>query len=173
MTTVDAIADIQAAEGLKAVGDVAVATFVRIERAYDQALAQLADIAANRTRVLAPLVVEPAPSPVVEPVAVAEPIAEPVAVTEQVVEAATDVAGAVGAEPRVSPLVEALQALQEAEVPEEPQPVLVALTPAPPVVYPVTEVVTLPRIDTRAVETEWVAGRHAEAETDQIPVQAA
>jgi hypothetical protein len=79
----------------------------------------------------------------------------------------------------MSPLVEALQALQvvqaRAEVTPESQPTPV--TDVFPVVHaaaeaeftPVVEVIERPRL----VDAVWIAGRHAEAKTDQIPVQAA
>jgi hypothetical protein len=166
MTTVEVIADApaaQAAQGLKAVEDTAIATLVRIERAYEEAIAQVAFLATSRAR--APQVVE-------WPQVVAQPAVTP---TGEVPPAPKVVAPRVELVPeqRVSPLVEALQALQEAEAEAaaaEPQPVAdVAPLPEMVPVGPVTAVVELPR----QLDAEWMAGRHAEAKTDEIPVQVA
>ncbi|MCW2675363.1 MAG: hypothetical protein JWR70_403 [Modestobacter sp.] len=169
MSTLEVIADAatQAAQGLKAVEDTAIATLVQIERAYEEAVAQVAFLATSRA--WAPQVVDSprqvAAEPAVTPMSEVPP-APPVVVPHV----------ALVPEPRVSPLVEALQALQEAETAEtaeaaeEPQPVAEA-APLPEMVPvgPVTEVVELPRQQ----HADWVAGRHAEAKTDEIPVQAA
>ena len=172
MSTLEVIADAatQAAQGLKAVEDTAIATLVQIERAYEEAVAQVASLATSRA--WAPQVVDRprqvAAEPAVTPMSEVPP-APPVVVPHV----------ALVPEPRVSPLVEALQALQEAETAEaaeaaetaaEPQPVAEA-APLPEMVPvgPVTEVVELPRQQ----HADWVAGRHAEAKTDEIPVQAA
>ncbi|WP_091540497.1 hypothetical protein [Modestobacter sp. DSM 44400] len=217
MTTLEGITDTAAVAGLKAVEDTATATLVAIERAYEAAMAHVAELATNRVRVMAPSVVvvphsvvAAPPAPVVEVPVVEVPVVEvpvvevpvvevpvvevpveahveheieaeapieaeietPVeAQIEIEVEAAADVAAEaapeVAPEPRVSPLVEALQALQgvevRAEVTPEPQP-----TPLTDV-FPVVEVIERPRL----VDAVWIAGRHAEAKTDQIPVQAA
>jgi hypothetical protein len=157
MTSLEGITDTAAVQGLKAVEETAIATLVAIERAYEAALAQVADLATNRVRVMAPQVVAPrvveAPRQVVG--------APPAPVIE------AEVALEVAPEPRVSPLVEALQALQvveaRTEVTPEPQPAPVTD------VFPVVEVIERPRL----VDAVWIAGRHAEAKTDQIPVQAA
>jgi hypothetical protein len=168
MTTVEVIADApasQAAQGLKAVEDTAIATLVQIERAYEEAIAKVAFLATSRAR--APQVVEwpqVVVQPVVTPAGEAPPAAKVVAPRVALVP-----------EQRVSPLVEALQALQEAEAEAEaaaaePQPVAaVAPLPAMVPVGPVTAVLELPR----QLDAEWIAGRHAEAKTDEIPVQAA
>jgi hypothetical protein len=170
MSTVEVIADdlaTQAAQGLTAVEDTAIATLVQIERAYEEAIAQVAFLATARAR--APQVVDlprqVAAEPAVTPISEVPPA--PPVVAPHI---------ALVPEPRVSPLVEALQALQEAgaaeeaEAAEEAQPVVeVALLPEMVPVGPVTEVVELPRQH----DAEWVAGRHAEAKTDEIPVQAA
>jgi hypothetical protein len=167
MSTVEVIADdlaTQAAQGLTAVEDTAIATLVQIERAYEEAIAQVAFLATARAR--APQVVDlprqVAAEPAVTPISEVPPA--PPVVAPHI---------ALVPEPRVSPLVEALQALQEAgaaEEAEEAQPVVeVALLPEMVPVGPVTEVVELPRQH----DAEWVAGRHAEAKTDEIPVQAA
>ncbi|MCU1604953.1 MAG: hypothetical protein JWP46_1418 [Modestobacter sp.] len=162
MTTVEVIADAPAtlaAQGLKAVEDTAIATLVQIEQAYEEAIAQVAFLATSRART--PQVVE-WPRQVV-----AEPAGTPASEVPEVVVPRV----ALVPEPRVSPLVEALQALQEAEAAAEPEPVAegapVSAMAAP--IGPVTEVVELPR----QLDTEWVAGRHAEAKTDEIPIQAA
>jgi hypothetical protein len=162
MTTVEVIAAAQAtqaAQGLKAVEDTAIATLVQIERAYEEAVAQVAFLATSRAR--APQVVE-------WPQVVVQPVVTPAG---EVPPAAKVVAPRVALVPeqRVSPLVEALQALQEAEAAAEPQAAEVAPLPEMVPVGPVTEVVELPR----QLDAEWVAGRHAEAKTDEIPVQAA
>jgi hypothetical protein len=194
MTTIEGITDTAAVQGLKAVEDTAMATLVAIERAYEAAMAQVADLATNRMRVMAPRdvdvprqVVAAPPAPVAEErtetPAGAEVLAEVEVVAEVEVEVVADVAAEVAPEvapePRMSPLVEALQALQvvqaRAEVTPEPQPTPV--TDVFPVVdaaaeaefTPVVEVIERPRL----VDAVWIAGRHAEAKTDQIPVQAA
>jgi hypothetical protein len=169
MTTLAGITDTAAVEGLKAVEDTAIATLVAIERAYEAAMAHVADLAANRVRVLAPQVAGPRvvlaqPAPVVDPEVHVETRAGVEIGAEAV---AADATMALIPEQRVSPLVEALQALQvvdaRAEVAPEPQP-------APGTdVFPVVEVIERPRL----VDAVWIAGRHAEAKTDQIPVQAA
>jgi hypothetical protein len=194
MTTIEGITDTAAVQGLKAVEDTAMATLVAIERAYEAAMAQVADLATNRMRVMAPRdvdvprqVVAAPPAPVAEECtetpAGAEVVAEVEVHAEVEVEVVADVAAEVAPEvapePRMSPLVEALQALQvvqaRAEVTPEPQPTPV--TDVFPVVdaaaeaefAPVVEVIERPRL----VDAVWIAGRHAEAKTDQIPVQAA
>jgi hypothetical protein len=205
MTTLEGITDVAAVQGLKAVEDTALATLVAIERAYEAAMAQVALLATNRVRVMAPRVVEMTSQVVAAPPApIAGPRAE--APSEAPSEAVHEVTVEVAPEPRVSPLVGALQALQvveaRAEVTPEPQPaapagvteeVTVEVRPQLPAELPVqlsaevvaddavevkaapidaaaiTEVVPRPRL----VDAEWVAGRHAEAKTDQIPVQAA
>jgi hypothetical protein len=162
MTTVEVIADAPAtlaAQGLKAVEDTAIASLVQIEQAYEEAIAQVAFLATSRAGT--PQVVEWPRQVVAEPAGT--PASEvPEAVVPRV---------ALVPELRVSPLVEALQALQEAEAAAEPEPVAegapVSAMAAP--IGPVTEVVELPR----QLDTEWVAGRHAEAKTDEIPIQAA
>jgi hypothetical protein len=167
MTTLEGITDTAAVAGLKAVEDTAIATLVAIERAYEAAMAHVADLATNRVRVLAPQVVAPR-GVLAPPVVMARPA--PVVDTEVHVETGAQAADATMAlipEQRVSPLVEALQALQvvdaRAEVAPEP-------LPAPGTdVFPVVEVIERPRL----VDAVWIAGRHAEAKTDQIPVQAA
>jgi hypothetical protein len=194
MTTIEGITDTAAVQGLKAVEDTAMATLVAIERAYEAAMAQVADLATNRMRVMAPRDVDvprqvvaapPAPDAeeCTETPAGAEDVAEVEVLAEVEVEVVADVAAEVAPEvapePRMSPLVEALQALQvvqaRAEVTPESQPTPV--TDVFPVVdaaaeaefTPVVEVIERPRL----VDAVWIAGRHAEAKTDQIPVQAA
>lgn len=140
-----------AGEGLKAVDDTASATLMALDRAYQAAMAEVADIAANGVRVLAPQVEEPAGQPDPQVLAGAADVPDPEVGTGSV------------PEPRMSPLVEALQALQVTAEPDQdraPETEQDAL---------VTEVVPRPRL----VDTDWFAGRHADAETDQIPVQAA
>ena len=147
MTSLEGSTDTAAVRGLKAVEEIAAATLVAIERAYEAALAQVADLAINRVQVTAPQVAAP--------------------------------------ERRVSPLVGALQALRvvEARVEVTPEPQEAPVTDAFPVVEvrppadvaaeeefaPVVEVIERPYL----VDAVWIAGRHAEAKTDQIPVQAA
>jgi hypothetical protein len=172
MTSLEGFTDTAAVQGLKAVEDFAIATLVQIERAYEAAMAQVADLATNRVRVMAPRILD-VPR---QGVAVPDPVAE--APVEAV------------AAPRVSPLVEALQALQVAEATTD-APVEVTSAEVYAEVYAeaapyaraaphaeaapldeatlITEVVPRPRL----VDAEWIAGRHAEAKTDQIPVQAA
>lgn len=163
MTASEVTADAQAVSGLRNVADTAIATLAEIERCYDEAIAQVAFLAASRAPAQGAWTVAPAG---VQPEADVQP----------------EAGVAAEPEPRVSPLVEALLALQDAgqEQPGQepatgPQPVRGAGLTAVPVVFPVapvgpvTEVVPLPR----SVDEEWIAGRHAEAATEEIPVQAA
>jgi hypothetical protein len=164
MTTLE-VADVQAVEGLKVVEQAAIAALLQIGRGYDAAMEEISFIATNRERVLAPGVrpepARPVPATPLNAVAAGTPVSPALPID-------------LIPEPRMSPLVEALHALQEAEDPElVEEPARVDAVAAPAVVYPVTGVVTLPRIEARVVEREWAAGRHAEAKTDQIPVQAA
>jgi hypothetical protein len=194
MTTIEGITDTAAVQGLKAVEDTAMATLVAIERAYEAAMAQVADLATNRMRVMAPRdvdvprqVVAAPPAPVAEEctetpagaevVAKVEVLAE--VEVEVVADVAAEVAPEVAPESRMSPLVEALQALQVVQARDEvtpesqPTPVTdvfpVVDTAAEAEFAPVVEVIERPRL----VDAVWIAGRHAEAKTDQIPVQAA
>jgi hypothetical protein len=163
MTTLE-VADVQAVEGLKVVEQAAIAALLQIGRGYDAAMEEISFIATNRERVLVPGVrsepARPVPAAPLNPVT-AGPVSPALPID-------------LIPEPRMSPLAEALHALQEAEEPElVEEPARVDAVAAPAVVYPVSGVITLPRIEARVVEREWAAGRHAEAKTDQIPVQAA
>jgi hypothetical protein len=188
MTTIEGITDTAAVQGLKAVEDTAMATLVAIERAYEAAMAQVADLATNRMRVMAPRdvdvprqVVAAPPAPVAEECTETPAGAEVVAEVEVevVADVAAEVAPEVAPESRMSPLVEALQALQVVQARDEvtpesqPTPVTdvfpVVDTAAEAEFAPVVEVIERPRL----VDAVWIAGRHAEAKTDQIPVQAA
>jgi hypothetical protein len=201
--TLDVIAEARAVEDLRAVEEIAIATLVSIGRTYDAAMAHVEFLATTRPRTMAPpvlalprQVVEEQGlaalrvSPLVEALQVMEARAEVSAETPESTEDGTpDVDGlsaedADDAEAPVSveeaPLTGGTRAIVLAPAPEETQRVEAqpAVAPhaeaqpaeaQPAVAELVTEIVEMPRHRDMA----WVAGRHAEAETDQIPVQAA
>jgi hypothetical protein len=176
VTTLDVSAEARAAEGRQALDEIAIAGFVAIGRTYEAAMAHVEFLATTRPRTVAPPVAA-LPRQVVDEPELASAIVPPAWPAVEV------------PEPRVSPLVEALQVIEaRAEVAAEPAPVLAAapaasagpvaeeapMTGGTRVIVLAQEVEDAPLVELpRQLQGEWVAGRHADAVTDEIPVQAA